>query len=63
MATAAKITIAEVEEIVPVGSLDPDAIHTPGVYVDRLFQGRDYKRTIERLTTRPRPDQIEEIRQ
>lgn len=56
MATAAKITIAEVEEIVPVGSLDPDAIHTPGVYVDRLFQGRDYKRTIERLTTRPRPD-------
>lgn len=63
MATAAKITIAEVEEIVPVGSLDPDAIHTPGVYVDRLFQGRDYKRTIERLTTRPRPDRIEESRQ
>ena len=63
MATAAKITIAEVEEIVPVGSLDPDAIHTPGVYVDRLFQGRDYKRTIERLTTRPRPDRIEEIKQ
>lgn len=56
MATAAKITIAEVEEIVPVGSLDPDAIHTPGVYIDRLFQGRDYKRVIERLTTRPRPD-------
>jgi 3-oxoacid CoA-transferase subunit A len=56
MATAGKITIAEVEEIVPVGSFDPDAIHTPGVYVNRLFQGRDYERRIERLTTRPRPD-------
>ncbi|MEY2927290.1 MAG: hypothetical protein RL367_1767 [Pseudomonadota bacterium] len=55
MATAGKMTIAEVEEIVPVGSFDPDAIHTPGVYVDRLFQGRDYQRRIEKLTTRPRP--------
>jgi 3-oxoacid CoA-transferase subunit A len=55
MATAGKITIAEVEEIVPVGSFDPDTIHTPGVYVNRLFQGRDYERRIERLTTRPRP--------
>lgn len=55
MATAGKITIAEVEEIVPIGTFDPDAIHTPGIYVNRLFQGRDYQRKIERLTTRPRP--------
>lgn len=55
MATAGKITIAEVEEIVPVGTFDPDAIHTPGIYVNRLFQGRNYQRKIERLTTRPRP--------
>lgn len=55
MATAASITIAEVEEIVPVGSFDPDAIHTPGIYIDRLFQGSNYKRAIEKLTTRPRP--------
>jgi 3-oxoacid CoA-transferase subunit A len=57
MATAAKITIAEVEEIVPVGTLDPDAIHTPGIYVNRLFQGKDYERRIERRTTRPRPEE------
>lgn len=56
MATAARLTIAEVEEIVPVGTFDPDAIHTPGIYVNRLFQGRDYERRIERLTTRPRPE-------
>lgn len=56
MATAGKITIAEVEEIVPVGTFDADAIHTPGIYVNRLFQGRDYARRIERLTTRPRPE-------
>jgi 3-oxoacid CoA-transferase subunit A len=56
MATAGKITIAEVEEIVPVGTFDADAIHTPGIYVNRLFQGRDYERRIERLTTRPRPE-------
>ena len=56
MATAGKMTIAEVEEIVPVGTLDADAIHTPGIFIDRLFQGRDYERRIERLTTRPRPE-------
>jgi 3-oxoacid CoA-transferase subunit A len=56
MATAGKITIAEVEEIVPVGTFDADAIHTPGIYVNRLFQGRDYERRIERLTIRPRPE-------
>jgi 3-oxoacid CoA-transferase subunit A len=57
MATAAKMTIAEVEEIVPVGTFDPDAIHTPGIYVNRLFQGKDYERRIERRTTRPRPEE------
>lgn len=54
MATAGKVTVAEVEEIVPVGTFDADAIHTPGIYVDRLFQGCDYERRIEKLTTRPR---------
>jgi len=49
MATAGKITVAEVEEIVEVGELDPDYIHTPGIYVDRIIQGRFEKR-IERIT-------------
>jgi 3-oxoacid CoA-transferase subunit A len=52
MAMAGKITIAEVEEIVPVGSLDPDHVHTPGVFVQRVFQGAAYEKRIERLTTR-----------
>jgi 3-oxoacid CoA-transferase A subunit len=52
VATAGKITIAEVEEIVPVGSLDPDQIHTPGIYVQRIFQGKDYQKRIERRTVR-----------
>jgi 3-oxoacid CoA-transferase subunit A len=51
MATAAKITIAEVEEIVPVGSLDPDQIHTPCIFVKRLIQGR-YEKRIENKTLR-----------
>jgi len=51
MATAGKVTVVEVEEIVPVGSLDPDHIHTPGIYVDRLFQGAFEKR-IEQRTVR-----------
>jgi 3-oxoacid CoA-transferase subunit A len=51
MATAAKITVAEVEEIVPAGSLDPETIHTPGIYVDRIIQGHFEKR-IEKRTTR-----------
>src|SRR5580658_6903144 len=54
MATAAKITIAEVEEIVEVGSLDPDHVHTPGIYVHRVFQGQGYEKRIERATTRAR---------
>jgi len=52
MATAAKITIAEVEELVEVGELDPDHIHTPGIYVHRIFQGKNYEKRIERRTTR-----------
>ena len=53
MATAGKVTVVEVEEIVPVGSLDPDHIHTPGIYVDRLIQTVSEKR-IEQRTVRPR---------
>lgn len=51
MATAGKVTVAEVEEIVPVGALDPNAIHTPGVFVQRIFQGEHEKR-IEQRTVR-----------
>ena len=51
MATAAKLTIAEVEEIVPAGTFDPNHIHTPGIYVDRIIQGQFEKR-IERRTVR-----------
>lgn len=51
-ATAGRITIAEAEQIVPVGELDPDEIHTPGVYVQRVVQGADYHKRIERLTVR-----------
>jgi 3-oxoacid CoA-transferase subunit A len=54
MATAGKICVAEVEEIVPVGSLDPDCIHLPGVYVNRLILGSPYDKKIEFRTTRPR---------
>ena len=54
MATAGKITIAEVEELVPAGTLDPDQIHTPGIYVQRLFQGKDLEKRIEQRTTRKR---------
>jgi 3-oxoacid CoA-transferase subunit A len=52
MATAAKVTIAEVEEIVEVGALDPDTIHTPGLYVHRVFVGAKYEKRIERRTVR-----------
>jgi 3-oxoacid CoA-transferase subunit A len=54
MAMAGKITIAEVEELVPVGELDPDQIHTPGIYVHRIFQGVGYEKRIEQRTVRPR---------
>jgi 3-oxoacid CoA-transferase subunit A len=53
MATAGRVCVAEVEEIVPVGSMDPDHIHTPGVYVDRLIQGT-YEKRIEQRTVRAR---------
>lgn len=52
IATAGKITIAEVEELVETGSLDPDQIHTPGVYVQRIFQGQNYQKRIEQRTIR-----------
>ncbi len=52
MATAAKITIAEVEHLVEPGELDPDLVHTPSVYVKRIFQGELYERRIERRTLR-----------
>ena len=52
MAMAGKITIAEVEELVPAGSLDPDHIHTPGIYVHRIFQGANYEKRIEQRTVR-----------
>jgi 3-oxoacid CoA-transferase A subunit len=54
MATAAKICVAEVEEVVPTGSLDPDAIHLPGIYVKRMIIGAPYDKKIEFRTTRPR---------
>jgi 3-oxoacid CoA-transferase subunit A len=54
MATAGKITIAEVEELVEVGELDPDQIHTPSIYVQRIFQGAGYEKPIEQRTTRAR---------
>src|ERR1017187_3010793 len=52
MATAAKITIAEVEHLVEAGELDPDMVHTPSVYVKRIFQGELFERRIERRTVR-----------
>jgi 3-oxoacid CoA-transferase subunit A len=52
MATAAKVTIAEVEELVEAGTLDPDSIVTPGIYVQRIFQGNVYEKRIERRTVR-----------
>jgi 3-oxoacid CoA-transferase subunit A len=52
MAMAGKITIAEVEELVPPGELDPNSIHTPGIYVHRIFQGKNYEKRIEQRTVR-----------
>jgi 3-oxoacid CoA-transferase subunit A len=56
MAAAGKITIAEVEELVPAGTLDPNHVHTPGIFVQRIIRGVDYEKPIEQRTTRPRPD-------
>lgn len=52
MAMAGKITVAEVEELVPAGKLDADAIHTPGIYVHRIFKGENYEKRIEQRTVR-----------
>lgn len=52
MAMAGKITIAEVEELVPAGELDPNQVHTPGIYVHRIFQGTNYEKRIEQRTVR-----------
>ncbi len=49
-ASAGKVTIAEVEELVEVGELDPDHIHTPGIFVQRIFVGESYEKRIERRT-------------
>lgn len=52
MAMAGKITIAEVEELVEPGTLDPDQIHTPGIYINKIFKGSNYEKRIEQVTTR-----------
>jgi 3-oxoacid CoA-transferase subunit A len=54
MAVAGKVTVVEVEELVDVGELDPDQIHTPSIYVQRIFLGTNYEKPIEQRTTRPR---------
>ena len=54
MATAGRITVAEVDELVPVGALDPNEIHTPGIYVQRIFQGANYEKRIEQRTVSQR---------
>jgi 3-oxoacid CoA-transferase subunit A len=56
MATAGKVTVVEVEELVAVGSIDKDHIHTPGIYVDRIVKGAVYEKRIERVTTRSREE-------
>jgi 3-oxoacid CoA-transferase subunit A len=55
MAMAAAVTIVEADEIVPLGAIDPDDVHLPGLFVGRIVQGRDHKNVIEQRTTRPRP--------
>lgn len=54
MATAGKITVVEVEELVEPGNLDPNHVHTPGIFVQRIFQGTNYEKRIEQRTVRPR---------
>ena len=54
MCGAARITVAEVEELVPVGKLDPNAVHIPGIFVQRIFQGEHFEKRIEQRTVRPR---------
>ena len=52
MCGAAKVTVAEVEELLPAGSLDPNQIHIPGILVNRIFQGQNYEKRIEQRTVR-----------
>jgi len=52
MASAGKVTVAEVEELAPIGKLDPDQIHTPGIFVQRIFRGKNFEKRIEKRTTR-----------
>jgi len=54
MAMAGRITVAEVEELVPAGTLDPNNIHVPGIFVHRIFQGSHFEKRIEQRTVRPR---------
>ena len=54
MAMAGKTTVVEVEELVEVGELDPNQIHTPGIFVQRIFQGKDYEKRIEQRTVTPK---------
>ena len=56
MATASRVTVAEVEELVDVGTLNPDSIHTPGIYVQRIINGSPYDKQIEKLTVRKRKE-------
>jgi 3-oxoacid CoA-transferase subunit A len=56
MATAAHTTIAEVEQLVDLGDLEPDGVHTPAIYIQRIFQGTDYEKRIEKRTVRKRGD-------
>jgi len=60
MATAGKATVVEVEDIVAIGALDKDNIHTPGIYVDRVLKGAKFEKRIERVTTRPREQATKE---
>ena len=60
VARAARLTIAEVEELVPAGDLEPDAIHLPGIYVHRIIRGEHYEKWIEKRTTRARPSPLPE---
>jgi 3-oxoacid CoA-transferase subunit A len=55
MCMAGRVTIVEAEHIVELGELEPDAIHIPGVFVQRVIQGKDYAKWIEQRTVRPRP--------
>jgi acyl CoA:acetate/3-ketoacid CoA transferase alpha subunit len=56
MAMAGKITVAEVEELVEVGELDPNSIHIPGIFIQRIFQGVDYEKRIEQRTVRSKSE-------